>query len=289
MFTSKIFALLVLIHAIYAAATNTTLVAAGNTTLVKRDDRINFNYVLGAVGVIGYAHGWGATEMRGVMTHCVGQREGRRWYNADCVYHSIKAASGTALFYILFGAPEMVATALLQRFTNIYNTVGFRKRDGDASFSEDTEELFGYNKTFNITANVDAAPPSLFEGLTQAELDNYLQIFAGSPQSNLTLSKRGCTGNDMRTDSQWFDYYDGNYGVKTQCKPGCDMRHINWGDTYAAIDKATYEMDRNSRLNVQYTLFHSSSRRVFMRCFTTMQTNAADVCPEGITGSSCYV
>jgi hypothetical protein len=67
------------------------------------------------------------------------------------------------------------------------------------------------------------------------------------------------------------------------------MRHIKWGDTYAAIDKATHEMDMNNRLDVHFTLFHSSSRRVFMRRFTTMQTNAADVCPEEITGSSCYV
>lgn len=278
--TIKALALMALLYSLTANATN--------TTLIRRDDRVNFSHITGAVGIIGYTYVQGASQMREVMTHCTGRRDGKVWYNADCVYHSLKAASGTALFYILFGAPDVVATALMQRFTNVWNTAGFRKRNEYLSL-DGTEEVFGYNKTFNLTANVEAAPQDLFSGLRQEELDNYLQVFTGSSQSNVTLSKRYCSGNNMRTDTQWFDFYYNSNGIKTQCKPGCDMRHINWGDTYAAIDKATYEMDRNNRLNVQYTLYHTNSRRVFMRCFSTIQTHEADVCPEGITGDSCSV
>jgi hypothetical protein len=73
---------------------------------------------MGAMGIIGYTLVDGASQIRGILTHCDGdgQRDGRRWYNnPDCVYHSIKAVSGIALFYILFGAGDDIAAGLERR------------------------------------------------------------------------------------------------------------------------------------------------------------------------------
>jgi hypothetical protein len=104
-----------LIYAFTASATN--------TNVVKRDDRINFNYMMSAVGIIGYTWVQGAEQMREVMTHCTGCREGQMWYNADCVYHSLKVASGTTLFCILFGAPELVTARVPAVFHRYLTTI----------------------------------------------------------------------------------------------------------------------------------------------------------------------
>jgi hypothetical protein len=110
--TVRTFALMAIVYAVTATAKD--------NILSRTRGELSFNHAMGAMGIFGYALVDGASQIRGILTHCNGQREGYGWYsNPDFVYHSIKAVSGTALFYILFGAAENVTAALVHRFPSL--------------------------------------------------------------------------------------------------------------------------------------------------------------------------
>jgi hypothetical protein len=78
---------------------------------------LNFNHAMGAIGATAYTLVDGMSQIRRLLTHCDAPREGRKWYtDPGCVYHGTKAVSGIALFYILFGAGDVIVGGLVRRF-----------------------------------------------------------------------------------------------------------------------------------------------------------------------------
>ncbi|KAL2025645.1 hypothetical protein VTO58DRAFT_103871 [Aureobasidium pullulans] len=258
-----------------------------NNTLVARQGwRTNFSLTRGSFGAIGYTFADGADRMQAIMNNCRGYKEGREWTNVDCVFQAIKTASGYALFVLGLGVDSNAMATLIQRAESIATAgAAFAKRQEGL----DDLEVFGYIKTNNVTENVVKAPSSMLEGLSEDQLAVFVQMATAGTDStgNGTLSKRYCPHHNIRSDREWF-VFNWNYGIKVQCKAGCDLRHINWNDMYAIMDATTWEMYINNKLNVQYTIYNNANR-VVMRCFATLQSNLADSCPEYITGDSCFV
>jgi hypothetical protein len=95
-----------------------TLTASVKHNLFSTTKRSSdFNHTMGVIGIMGYTLIDGASQIQGVLTHCNALRDGRTWCtDPDFVYHSIKAVSGTALFYILFGAGDDIAITLVRWF-----------------------------------------------------------------------------------------------------------------------------------------------------------------------------
>jgi hypothetical protein len=115
---AKTFALMAFVYAL------TTTVK--DNVLSRTREGLSFNYAMGAMGIIGYTIIDGASQIRAGSAYCGAQHDGRRWYsNPNFVYHSIKAVSGTALFYILFGAADNIAATLVRRFPFIEHIASF--------------------------------------------------------------------------------------------------------------------------------------------------------------------
>ncbi|KAF2227308.1 hypothetical protein BDZ85DRAFT_254123 [Elsinoe ampelina] len=251
------------------AAVPSLAAPASSADLAKRQqDRTNFSFRRAAGGVIGYSWWQGNAQLWDVRMTCFGHRQGTDKKEDDCFYNAMQMSLGYTLFTLVVATDNPAVTALMQGFTAFGNWQSPPAFDGPTTRQLKPKEELG-----PLPEYYDRLYDSIAAEMNNTQEENQLQQCSGH--------------HPMYSPHEWFRWPRHN-GIKTQCVGGCDDRHIDWNAIEGYADNVASELIRTGNLNAQYTIFNSANR-VVARCMSTVQTNPANVCPEHVTGSGCFV
>lgn len=244
----------------------------------RQEQRLNFRVYANAIAIAGYTYSYGAEQWGDTVDACEEYHNGQRTTAGLCVKNSMRLAAGYGIVGALGYAGDTACVALLQGVLGVANTLNGNQGQGPNARSVFDPPDFEYGTNHTSDDVIDLMNNAI-------DVNRFQRLGGNSTES---LQKRSCIvrNGDLYTKNHYF-VYNGNYGMKLQCKNGCGDENYNSKDMGDVIDAMIGHVYSTKDLNAQFTTYDRNSGKVYARCKFTFEDAPTDSCPELITGSGC--
>ncbi|KAF2227749.1 hypothetical protein BDZ85DRAFT_246243 [Elsinoe ampelina] len=224
---------------------------------------------------MGFTYVEGRGQLLRASYACRGRRFSEDHYDNSCMYQVTGFLLGDAVFTLVGGYTP-------HTLTDVVSLLLQQNRGEQTERPANRDELRirdpAAGRFFNLTAIDEASATPLTPGLQYL----YDSIKSGNESfynvDPAIGDRMGCPiSRYVYNSNEWFTFAD-QYGVKMQCKDGCDFRHLEWQAIEVIAQKVMGRILTAGDLNADFTLCHTNSRRVVIRCKVTLQSLLASTC-----------
>ncbi|KAH8884338.1 hypothetical protein GQ53DRAFT_829814 [Thozetella sp. PMI_491] len=257
---------------------NSSLVKYHASSVVERQQRLNFRVVSGILIVAGYTYTYGADQVGKTVDSCTEFQGGNTVTKGTCVKDALKLASSYAMVGVAGYIGPTATVGLLQSSLGLANTINGDQGQGPSVKRSAVDlPLFPYGSNHTSDSMIDMMNHALAVAKQQKLETQPVQ------RREQACSNRNA---DLFTGGHYWKFTD-EYGMKIQCKNGCGDTDYDARDMSNVIDYMVTAIYTSNDLNAQFTLYDGSNGKVFSRCKLVLEDAVTDTCPESIEGSGC--
>jgi hypothetical protein len=256
---------------------NVTLASNKDSHLAARAER-HFRFSSGIVIVAGYTYVYGGSQMKQIYDSCIQVQGGTVSTTGDCIKASAELVSAYAILGVAGYTGQTACIGLLTGDKGLANTV-----NGDQGQGSNVKRAVIDPLPFQY--GVSNISDSMIDMMNHAAAVGQQQQKGAKPDPKL---RQACSNNNANLfHPGHFFIYEGDNGMKLQCKPGCGQGGWNGRDMTIALDRLASTLMLHNDMNAQFTVYNNNNGRVYARCKMVFLTGRSDTCPEFITGQGC--